>query len=87
MADNGLNGLELEGEVAVEMPEKKVVTPYDDLTYKIIGCAMKVHRELGPGLRENSYQTGAGAISGRGGAEFSGCRNFIVCLMIRSSSV
>jgi len=38
------------------MPDKKVVTPYDDLTDKIIGCAMKVHRELGPGLRENSYQ-------------------------------
>jgi GxxExxY protein len=38
------------------MPDKPLTTPYDTLTYKIIGCAMAVHRELGPGLRENSYQ-------------------------------
>jgi GxxExxY protein len=38
------------------MENKRVSTPYDDLTYKIIGCAMKVHRNLGPGLREDSYQ-------------------------------
>ena len=36
--------------------EKRIVTPYDDLTYKIIGCAMAVHRKLGPDLREDSYQ-------------------------------
>jgi len=35
---------------------KLITTPYDDLTYKIIGCAMAVHRKLGPGLRENTYQ-------------------------------
>lgn len=35
---------------------KLISTPYDDLTYKIIGCAMAVHRELGPGHRENIYQ-------------------------------
>lgn len=37
-------------------PDKKVTTPYDDLTYRIIGCAMTVHRNLGPALREDSYQ-------------------------------
>ena len=35
---------------------ERVSTPYDDLTYQVIGCAMAVHRSLGPGLRENSYQ-------------------------------
>ncbi|HLA99723.1 MAG TPA: GxxExxY protein [Anaerolineales bacterium] len=38
------------------MAEKKVITSFDDLTYRIIGCAMAVHREHGTGLRENSYQ-------------------------------
>ena len=33
-----------------------VRTPYHDLTYKIIGCAMAVHRGLGSGLREDTYQ-------------------------------
>ncbi len=27
-----------------------------DLTYQIIGCAMRVHSELGPGLREKPYE-------------------------------
>jgi GxxExxY protein len=38
------------------MAGKAIATPYDATTYKIIGSAMAVHRELGPGLRENSYQ-------------------------------
>lgn len=28
----------------------------DDLTYKIIGCAMKVHNTMGPGFQEVIYQ-------------------------------
>lgn len=38
------------------MTGKAVSTPFDALTYKLTGCAMAAHRELGPGLRENSYQ-------------------------------
>ena len=29
---------------------------YEDLTYKIIGCAMNVHNELGNGFQEVIYQ-------------------------------
>ena len=28
----------------------------NDLTYKIIGCAYKVHKALGPGLLESTYE-------------------------------
>jgi GxxExxY protein len=28
----------------------------DQLTEKMIACAMAVHRELGPGLLENTYE-------------------------------
>jgi len=37
-------------------PSKKITTPHDSLTYQIIGCAMEVHRQLGPGHREDIYQ-------------------------------
>jgi GxxExxY protein len=29
----------------------------DPLTERIIGCAIEVHRVLGPGLLENAYET------------------------------
>ncbi|MEZ4775429.1 MAG: GxxExxY protein [Bacteroidia bacterium] len=28
----------------------------NEISYQIIGCAMKVHSELGPGLLENAYE-------------------------------
>jgi GxxExxY protein len=30
--------------------------PHQDITYRIIGAAMRVHNRLGPGLREKMYQ-------------------------------
>lgn len=32
------------------------MTEFNDGTYEIIGCAMHVHRTLGPGLREKPYE-------------------------------
>ena len=38
------------------MPGKLIETPYDALTYQVIGEAMAAHRSLGPGCREDTYQ-------------------------------
>ncbi len=37
------------------MPLNAVI-PDADITYRIIGCAMRVHSRLGPGLKEQHYQ-------------------------------
>jgi GxxExxY protein len=39
----------------LEFPEQK-----DPLTEKIIGCAIEVHRTLGPGLLESTYESALG---------------------------
>ncbi|HEX3890157.1 MAG TPA: GxxExxY protein [Verrucomicrobiae bacterium] len=39
----------------LEFPEQR-----DPLTEKIIGCAIEVHRTLGPGLLESTYESALG---------------------------
>ena len=35
---------------------KTITKPYlNDLSYKIVGCAIEVHKHLGPGLLESIY--------------------------------
>jgi hypothetical protein len=29
---------------------------FDELSNKVLGCAIEVHRELGPGLLESTYE-------------------------------
>jgi GxxExxY protein len=33
-----------------------VIKQFDHLSNKVIGCALTVHRQLGPGLLENTYK-------------------------------
>ncbi len=44
---------------------------YKDLTYKIIGCAMEVHKHLGNGFQEVIYQRALGIEMKMQGIEFS----------------
>ena len=44
----------------------------DDLTYRIIGCAMKVHRTLGGGFQEVIYQRALAIEMDRAGIDFAG---------------
>ncbi|NML67428.1 hypothetical protein HHL22_19675 [Hymenobacter sp. RP-2-7] len=37
-------------------------TQFNDLTKKSIGCAMRVHQELGSGFPELIYQRGLGCV-------------------------
>jgi len=38
------------------MPQNDPAIHDGDLTYRVIGCAMRVHSALGPGLREKPYE-------------------------------
>ena len=42
----------------------------DPLTERIIGCAIEVHRVLGPGLLESSYEAAMGIEMGDAGLRF-----------------
>ena len=40
-----------------QMPSVLITQGYiNDLTYEIIGCAIEVHKHLGPGLLESTYE-------------------------------
>ena len=41
-----------------------------EITEKVIGCAIEVHRELGPGLLESSYEHCLAYELGRAGLRF-----------------
>jgi GxxExxY protein len=43
---------------------------FDPLSNKVIGCSIEVHRELGPGLLESSYQASLAYELSRAGIRF-----------------
>ena len=57
---------------------KKVKGPHEDLTYRIIGAAMAVHRRLGPGQREVVYQRALEAEFEKVGLAFEAQKNLEV---------
>ena len=60
------------------MPGKLVRTPYDDLTYRIIGSAMAVHRAQGSGKHESDYQRALEAQFAQDGLAFVAEKNIEV---------
>ncbi len=39
-----------------DMKDTKVGKEFDELSHRVIGCALEVHRALGPGLLESTYE-------------------------------
>lgn len=61
------------------MDAKRVAGPHEELTYRIIGAAMAVHRQLGPGHREAIYQRALEEELGRTGIPFEAEKSLPVC--------
>ena len=57
---------------------KKVEGPHEDLTYRINGAAMAVHRRLGPGHKEAVYQEALAAEFEKVGLVFEAEKNLEV---------
>jgi GxxExxY protein len=57
---------------------KKVKGPHEDITYRIIGVCMAVHRRLGPGHKEDVYQQALEASLEEAGLAFEAQKNLDV---------
>jgi len=57
---------------------KLVKAPHEDITYRIIGAAMAVHRRLGPGHKEAVYQQALEAEFEKAGIAFEAQKNLEV---------
>jgi len=60
------------------MKSKKVQGPHENLTYRIIGTAMAVHRRIGPGQREVIYQRALETAFTQQGINFEAQKNLPV---------
>jgi len=56
------------------MANKKVVGPHEDITYRINGAAMAVHRRVGPGQKEEVYQKALEAEFAKAGRPYGSVR-------------
>jgi GxxExxY protein len=56
----------------------KVEGPHEDITYRINGAAMAVHRRLGPGHKERMYQRALEAELEQVGLAFEAQKNLEV---------
>ena len=54
----------------LSVSESVVARTYEDITYRIIGAAMKVHNALGPGLKEIMYQRALSSAMENAGLSF-----------------
>jgi len=59
--------------------------PYADLTYKVIGAAMKVHNQLGPGLKEIHYHKALSSALEEAGVGFE--EEFAIQVMLNEQQV
>lgn len=51
------NGLIIAGDITrSDTKTTKTKIEFDDLSNRVIGCAIEVHRQLGPGLLESTYE-------------------------------